>query len=195
MTRGRPYIPIAVRLQVAKRQFAESGKSITNFSVRMRELHGNIGKRELLTLLLKAMFPGVEVELDHDPALVLREKIYNDLGQIMRYVPAANDPAFLIWREKAAHQEKTTGRRPGASRTITTKGSDIGLKTKFARLEKRRVDTSDIPEVDEEWFRKAKAIPTRRFQRRSTAASIAASKKGWRARRKFASSRETKPKD
>lgn len=177
MTRGRPYIPIAVRLQVAKRQFAESGKSITNFSVRARELHGNIGKRELLTLLLKALFPDVKVELDHDPALILRQCFRNGRGEIVRYVPDANDPAHLVWREKALHQEKTTGRRPGASHTITTKGSDIGLKTKFARLERptktrlqqisrtKHIDTSDIPEADEEWFRKAKVqIPSRPFR-------------------------------
>jgi len=96
------------------------------------------GKRERLTWLLKHLFPEAIPQLDHDPALILR--LFNK--ETGKYTPDACDPDHLIWREKALHQEKTTGRRPGASRTITTKGSDIGLKTKFARLEgkpKRRL--------------------------------------------------------
>jgi hypothetical protein len=138
MKRPRPYIPISVRLKVAQRQFNESGASYTNYEVCLRRQHGNIGKRELLTLLLKTLFPDVVAQLDHDPALILRP-FDRESG---KYTPDANDPDHLIWREKAAHQEKTTGRRPGARSTITTKGSDIGLKTKFARLEgkpKRRL--------------------------------------------------------
>ena len=193
MKRPRPYIPILVRLKVAQRQFSELGASYTNYEMRLRRLRGNVGKRELLTLLLKTLFPDVVVQLDHDPALILRP--FNE--KTGKYTPDACDPDHLIWREKALHQEKTTGRRPGATHTITTKGSDIGIKTKFARLEKRRVDTSDIPETGEDWFRKAKTIPSRRFprQRRSTATSSAASKKGWRTRRKMDVSREKPPKD
>jgi hypothetical protein len=75
--------------------------------------------------------------LDHDPALILREYDSTILRVADRYTPHAHDPDFLIYREKADHQQKTTGRKPGAERTVTTKGSDIWLKSKFARLEGR----------------------------------------------------------
>lgn len=163
MKRPRPHIPIVIRLEVAVRQYRESGGNVANFFVRMRAAHGNLGKRERLTYLLKEMFPETVPELDHDPALILRP-FDPATGN---YTPRANDPDWLVWRRPDAHQEKTSGRRPGARSTITTKGSDIGLKTKFARLEKRRVDTSDIPETRDEWFRKAKVkIPSRGFQKR-----------------------------
>ena len=54
-----------------------------------------------------------------------------------KYTPDANAPAYLIYRDADAHQQKPTGRRPGAERTLTVKGSDIGIKTKFARLERK----------------------------------------------------------
>lgn len=139
MKRPRPYIPIAIRLQVAIRQFdADNRGGSTNFFIRMRRVYGNTGQRGRLAWILKALFPLATPEIDHDPALILRQ--FSPVSG--KYTPDANNPDYLIWREKAAHQEKTTGRRPGASRTITTKGSDIGLKTKFARLEgkpKRRL--------------------------------------------------------
>lgn len=68
-------------------------------------------------------------ELDHDPALALRE--HHADGS---YTPDANDPHFLKWRGTAAHAEKTFGRRQGAQRTTTTAGSDIHLIAKGKRL-------------------------------------------------------------
>ena len=168
----RPYTPIRIRLQVAVRQYCER---FTHDSTVLPR--GSNSDRARLTWLLRKLFPDGEIQLDHDPALVLR--LFNE--KTGKYTPDANDPAYLVWREKAEHQQKTTGRRPGASRTITTKGSDIWLKTKFARLEA-------------ELKPKAK-IPSRGFQRRSMHDSINASKKGWKIRRKMTASRETKPKD
>lgn len=81
---------------------------------------------------------GAKFELDHSPALILRDfKVDRRKPPAAWYSPNANDPGFLLYRPEGAHQEKTTGRKPGAERTVTTKGSDIGLKAKFARLEKR----------------------------------------------------------
>lgn len=54
-------------------------------------------------------------ELDHDPALGLRERTEDG-----RYVPDEHDPDYLIWRDKEAHAVKTRGN--GA----TTAGSDVG---------------------------------------------------------------------
>lgn len=190
----RPYIPIPVRLQVAQRQYRErfgSSDSFLSF-VRRRRSRG-----EKLAWLVGRLFPGVRAQLDHDPALVLRKKILNDAGEIIRYVPDANNPAFLIWREKSDHLQKTMGRKPGASRTVTTKGSDSWLARKFRKLElgAARQGLAGQGEASEPPLT-AKEMPSRRFQRRSTAASITASKKGWKARRKMDISRgETKPKD
>lgn len=142
MNLSRPYIPMSVRVAVAERQVAASG------SIFWPLYQASVGKDakiaspwslgHRLRVLLNELFPAddyfVGYNLDHDPALVLR-KFNKRTGC---YSPAANDPAFLIYRRKDDHQQKTTGRKPGAERTITTKGSDIGLKTKFARLERKK---------------------------------------------------------
>lgn len=141
MKRPRPYIPIKIRLKVALRQLKKAGLNPTDFEIRMRRSYGNISKRGLLTLALQELLQGAAAQLDHDPALILRP--FNE--ETGKYDPDANDPEFLIWREQADHLEKTTGRRPGARRTITTKGSDIGLKTKFAKLERKPRLTPKIP--------------------------------------------------
>lgn len=93
---------------------------------------GGNDSRRLKNFLL-ILFQGRECQLDHDPALILRE--FNPITG--KYTPDANDPNFLVYREKDDHLHKTTGRKPGAAKTVTTKGSDIWLKTKFDRLEGR----------------------------------------------------------
>jgi hypothetical protein len=87
--------------------------------------------RKRLSILLGHLPQGAQ--LDHDPALILRP--FNE--RTGKYTPDANDPAYLIYRDKDDHLQKTTGRKPGATHTVTVKGSDIGLKTKFARLERK----------------------------------------------------------
>jgi hypothetical protein len=141
MRRPRPYISIATRILVAERQlFLQEGHLHRSpLLEKYRCLH--IGKKDRLQWLLKVLFQDDVPQLDHDPALILRP--FNE--ETGKYDPDANDPEFLVWREKADHQEKTTGRRPGARCTITTKGSDIGLKTKFAKLERKPRLTPKIP--------------------------------------------------
>lgn len=58
------------------------------------------------------------LQLDHDPALELRE-FDPSTG---KYTPDANDPDYLIWRGEGDHDKKTHG--PGGEKRITTKGSD-----------------------------------------------------------------------
>jgi hypothetical protein len=82
--------------------------------------------------------------LDHDPALVLRAYNPRIKDVASRYQPHANDPDFLYYLAKPDHQRKTTGRAPGAERTITVKGSDIGLAAKFRRLERPKKRTAKI---------------------------------------------------
>lgn len=132
-----PMPPLAVRVQVAERQVRSAG------GVWKRDLHAAWPLAKRLFTLLEFLFPdGAEVALDHDPALILRPYNPRIKDVAKRYTPHAHDPAALIYREKADHGQKTTGRRPGAERTITTKGSDIGLKTKFARLERKKATGS-----------------------------------------------------
>jgi hypothetical protein len=53
-----------------------------------------------------------DLQLDHDPALVLRPQFRTRLGKV-RYEPDANDPAYLFYRVKDSHKQKTHGlRRP-----------------------------------------------------------------------------------
>ncbi len=121
MKRPRPYVPLSVRVKVAERQIGK-----------FRPFYVN-SDRERLSYFLRLLGNGAPMQLDHDPALILR-KFSPRTG---KYTPDANDPDFLVYREKADHLEKTVGRKAGAERTVTTKGSDIGLKAKFARLEGR----------------------------------------------------------
>ncbi len=146
MNRPRPPIPLSVRVQVAERQLSESGSILWALYVSAVTQNVKIGAPLTLThrirILLNHLFPNGDHQLDHDPALILR-KFNSRTG---RYTPAANDPDFLIYRQKDDHLQKTTGRKPGAAKTVTTKGSDVGLKTKFAKLARKgKKPTRKIP--------------------------------------------------
>lgn len=130
MKRPRPHIPLKVRVKVAERQILETNGSVRG-PLLVRLANAQPTWSEQLTCLLGYL--GFDKpELHHDPALILRD--FNP--RTGRYSPPANDPNHLVYLEKVDHQQRTTGRKPGAERTVTTKGSDIWLKTKFARLEK-----------------------------------------------------------
>ena len=63
-----------------------------------------------------------EFEFDHEPALCHRD--YDTTAG--DFIPPQHDPQYIVPRRKSEHLEKTTGRKPGAERTATTRGSDIG---------------------------------------------------------------------
>lgn len=141
-----PMPPLAVRVQVAERQerecrFTNGGPLDWSYVVVI--LTGNLTKR--LAYLLNKLFGDLPRALDHDPALVLRAYNPRIKDVAARYTPHAHDPEALIYREKADHQQKTTGRKPGAERTVTTLGSDIHLKSKFARLEGKTKPKRKVP--------------------------------------------------
>lgn len=71
-------------------------------------------------------------QFDHRPALILRKVDYD----LKVYIPDQLDPEFIEALHAPCHLSRTTGRKLGASKTATTLGSDIHLKTKFARLER-----------------------------------------------------------
>lgn len=141
MKRQRPPMPpLAVRVRVAERQM-HAINPILAASVKFGGIGSSLTVKLKRTLdALRAsmrLLSDAQFALDHDPALILRPYNPRIKDIAARYAPHAHDPVALVYREKADHQQKTTGRKPGAERTITTKGSDVGLKAKFARLEGR----------------------------------------------------------
>lgn len=139
MTRlRRPYIPLSVRVEVAERQLREMmnethprGRDASTYWMFYANSMPYMALRKRLDYLLKYLFGDQPYQLDHDPALSLRRVRFGN------YVPDANSPDHLVYRAKDGHLQKTTGRRPGAERTVTSKGSDVWLKKKFDRLEGR----------------------------------------------------------
>jgi len=61
-------------------------------------------------------------QLDHDPALTNRS--YDTEAE--DFIPPQHDASKIFLKEKPAHDEKTFGRKAGAERTVTTRGSDVG---------------------------------------------------------------------
>lgn len=126
----RPYIPLKVRVAVVKRMLRDGGKAAEALVID----HMCRTMKERLQWGLSAMTM-IGAQLDHNPALALRKR--RGTGKDTVYTPAANNPAFLEYRQDDGHLQKTTGRRPGAERTVTSKGSDRWLISKFNKLEGR----------------------------------------------------------
>lgn len=101
----RPYIPLDVRLDVATRQIQTLMK-LTSKPVYPDRLSLRRQLDEALASL-KDILKTNSLDLDHDPALVNRRKIHNRRGEIIRYVPDANDPRFLFYRASDGHDIKT----------------------------------------------------------------------------------------
>jgi len=91
-------------------------------------------RAQLHAALRQLGFEPHEVELDHSPALVLRD--WDEEAQDT--VPPASDPRFLIWRLKAEHAAKTFG--PGGERRVTSAGGDIHAAAHARRLSKRQAE-------------------------------------------------------
>jgi len=156
----RPYIPLAVRVAVAERQLmALRGTAVTHgwwdYYLYRHRTEGWVSSKQLKHLLEKlSEVLGDVLQLDHDPALILRKyKVDRRKPPAARFTPNANDPDYLIYRPLDDHGHKTTGRKPGATKTVTTKGSDVWLKSKFNRLEGRtkRRPKSKIPQRQNPW--------------------------------------------
>lgn len=97
----RPHISIHIRCIVAMRQLGEM------WPEQVLSIHKN--KTVLLKHLLNRLTEliGAErLQLDHQPALALRKKIFRN-GVHVEYRPHSSDPEHLIWREKNAHRIKT----------------------------------------------------------------------------------------
>ena len=117
MPMKRPHIPIKVRLAILERQaFVERAYPSQEERDLAREWYElryhKFTKSEKIEYLLELLFRGMPVELDHDPALILRYKNHKTGG----YRPDANDPRYLVYRLKPEHRKKTIGRKPDAER-------------------------------------------------------------------------------
>jgi hypothetical protein len=92
-------------------------------------------KAQLEAALRQLGFEPHEVDLDHDPALGLRP-IDPETGQ---HRPHQHDPKALIWRPKAEHRAKTTGRRGESDLSLTFNGDQSRI-AKAGRLEEASED-------------------------------------------------------
>lgn len=143
----RKHIPILVKVMAARHQLK------TEFDVepprRQRGLALTIYLERDLIPMLEARL-GKPLQLDHDPALGLRQHFKNGRGEVVRMVPAELDWRHMRYSQTLDHLQKTVGRKPGAEKTVTTKGSDIWKMKKFRRLEgpakrKARIPSRPFP--------------------------------------------------
>jgi len=130
----RPHIPIPVRIAVVQKQLLRFDVAAPDREKGERQevyLDRLLG---LLSTLMDALFE--PLQLDHDPALTNRKKIFRN-GKHVGYSPAANNPDYLIYRTKAEHDIKTRVRGDGAQY------SDLALARKNKRIEKRRAKNAN----------------------------------------------------
>jgi hypothetical protein len=113
---SRRAVPLAKQIEASKRQIAD--------------LMQRLG--------MVAVSEPVELELDHEPALGLRD-VDPATGE---HRPHQHDPRYLVWRPKARHAVKTRG--TGA----TTAGSDVGEMRKTRQLVTARVERGEIAPDD-----------------------------------------------
>lgn len=76
-----------------------------------------------------------EIEYDHRPPLVTRD--YDTDAD--DFIPPQHDPAHIFACRKAKHDERTFGRKDGAAKTVTTRGSDIGEAARTRRLRNSQI--------------------------------------------------------
>lgn len=102
MKRWRPHIPLPVRVAVAGRQLLAKHPALAR-SVLYGLGDASLSDAHRLRVLLAHLFDKVPVHLDHDPPLRCRK--FNP--RTGKYTPAANDPAFLVYRTALDHRTKT----------------------------------------------------------------------------------------
>lgn len=140
----RPTIPLAVKLTVAYRQLGYSGEMFDGLieSAKQRRRFGAALADALIAISEKLKCPREELHLDHDPALENREKIIRD-GEIVGYIPDANDPDYLIYRPfsgqyEGSHYIKTHVRGSNGQYSDTTLAKRERRRQKKALGKKRK---------------------------------------------------------
>lgn len=99
----RPYIPLAVRIEVARHQLILREGTVRALSPLAKY---PAAAKVRIGFLLECLFGDAKVQLDHDPPLGARKKIMHS-GEIIGYRPDANDPNYLVYRLAVDHQIKT----------------------------------------------------------------------------------------
>lgn len=129
----RPHIPVAVRLEVAVRQYRACNKafpkSTNTLADSLLQLRLSDGRklRWFLTMLFGI---GSTPELHHRPALCNRQRYADKTG--IHYDPPANDPEFLVYLPADDHDIETRVRGVGAQH------SDLALRRKNKNIARNR---------------------------------------------------------
>lgn len=71
------------------------------------------------------------IQFDHDPALSARD--FDTFAH--DFIPPQLEVDNIVARRKGEHLQKTTGRREGADKTVTSRGSDIGEMHRTADIQ------------------------------------------------------------
>ena len=103
----RPHVPLNIRIVVAWRQLEQKPRGLAAAYL------WTLDPAKRLKTILSYSFSGAKVHLDHEPPLAVRKKIRHRDGAVT-YVPDANDPDFLIYRNADEHRLKTNVRGDGA---------------------------------------------------------------------------------
>lgn len=128
----RPYIPLAIRVQVAERQLCAQG----DWGKIAVAMHCELTHGRRLKNALRLLFGDHPYHLDHDPALVNRQRTRSG-----NYIPGANDPVHLVYRTKVAHDIKTRIRGDGAQR------SDLSQRRYLKKVARNRQKVTPDPGV------------------------------------------------
>lgn len=112
----RPYIPIKTRIMVARRQILALPDNPFTLAMKPIVRHVSVFNKTTLELLLATLGMRLDAQLDHNPPLMLRKKLYHN-GKHVAYSPPANDPDFLIYRIAENHRIKTFIHGDGAQRS------------------------------------------------------------------------------
>lgn len=105
-------------------------------------------------------------EFDHRPALVARpfDEATND------FIPPQLDPDHIECLHVDCHLVRTTGRHKGASRTVTTRGSDLGEAARTLKISAKHAEfRSRILRKDDKTEERKSKWPKRKFESRKRA--------------------------
>jgi len=70
------------------------------------------------------------LQYDHRPPLSSRQ-YDTEAGD---FIPPQNDPDHIVAVPKDEHLERTSGRKAGAEKTVTTRGSDVGEAARVRKI-------------------------------------------------------------
>lgn len=70
------------------------------------------------------------IEFDHNPALTNRPYDTDKKD----FIPPQHDPAHIEAKDSKVHDHKTFGRKPDASKTVSTRGSDVGERSRTSDI-------------------------------------------------------------